>query len=248
MFPKFDPDQKNHWRYELKYRLSYQQYIQVKNACLPFMKPDRYTLAVPAQKYLVRSLYFDSLDYQLYNEKLGGNHSRIKFRIRTYNDQFTPEAVIRVELKFREGDKTGKHVSFVSPQVYADFMKRYHWQENDDPVLIEFERNVHARILRPKVLVEYQREGFESRSREDVRITFDHQVQSSQTKLLFPPQAFFRKHHPHEIILEIKSQEKSPKWLDSIVETQKLKLESNSKYCQGIEITQLDLVNRALRV
>ncbi|MBI9050859.1 MAG: polyphosphate polymerase domain-containing protein [Anaerolineaceae bacterium] len=243
-----DLDFQYNWRYEFKYRLTLQQYLQVINACQPFVQPDPFTKAVPAMKYLVRSLYFDSLDYQTYNEKNGGNQSRMKYRIRTYNTLLQSDSVIRVELKFREGVRTGKHGKIISAGAFTHFMKRYHWHCEPDPVLIEFERQLHARILRPKVLVEYFREGYISRRREDLRITFDHHVQSAQTKMLFPGQAFFRQHHPHQIILEIKCHDKQPDWLKKIVETHKLKIESNSKYCQGIEITQLDFVNHALRV
>lgn len=243
------PEIENNWRYEIKYRLTYQQYQQVKNALQPFIKLDPYTEAVPTHRYLVRSLYFDSLDYIAYNEKLGGNHSRFKFRIRTYSSTQENGAVIRVEAKLREGNKTEKHGAFVSIAAYCDFMKHYHWNCDSNPVLIEFERNVHARIMRPKVLVEYQREGFQSRDKENIRITFDHQVVSAQAKSLFPSHAFFHPHYyPHQIILEIKHRDQQPDWIKAIVQAHSLKIESNSKYCQGIEVTQLDLVNHALRV
>jgi len=238
----------NYWRYEIKYRLTYQQYQRVKSALLPYVHFDSYTEAVPSHKYLVRSLYFDSLDYQSYNEKLDGNHSRYKFRIRTYSDAIRPETVIRIEAKLRHGTKTEKLGAFVSIEAFCDFMKNYHWDCEANPVLIEFERNVHARILRPKVLVEYQREGYRCRGKEDVRITFDHHVQSAQTKTLFPTHAFFRQHYPHQIVLEIKHRDQQPEWLKAIVQSQGLKIETNSKYCQGIDVTQLDLVNHALRV
>lgn len=242
------PEIVNYWRYELKYRLTYQQYQQVKSALYPYVQIDSYTAAVPSRKYLVRSLYFDSPDYQAYNEKLGGNHSRYKFRIRTYSNTMENGAVVRVEAKLRNGGKTEKHGALISVMAYCDFMRHYHWECEPNPVLIEFERSVHARILRPKVLVQYEREGFRARDKEDIRITFDHHVSSAVSKSLFPIHAFFRQHFPHQIILEIKHRDQQPDWLKSIVQDHSLKIESNSKYCQGIEITQLDLVNHALRI
>ncbi len=99
------PDLETDWRYESKYRLTHQQYFQVKNAFVPYLRQDGYTLAAPSQKYLVRSLYFDTFDYQTYYEKLSGNYSRVKYRIRTYARSLKDDTVIRVELKVRQGEK-----------------------------------------------------------------------------------------------------------------------------------------------
>lgn len=238
----------NYWRFELKYRLTFEQYLKVKNAIFPYIRYDSFTEAVPEHRYLVRSLYFDSLDYQSYNEKLGGDNFRYKFRIRTYCKTLDCDAAIRAEIKLRRGGKTEKYGAMVTPDSYCHFMKHYHWDCEGNPVLIEFERNLHAHVLRPKVLVEYHREGFRSRDKEDIRVTFDHSVRSAQTKSLFPQTAFFRQHYPHHVILEVKHRDQPPDWLSTIVQNQGLKLETNSKYCQGIDITQSELVNHALRV
>ncbi len=236
------------WRYELKYKLTYQQYRQVRTALAPYTAFDSYTKAKPSNKYVVRSLYFDTPDYQAYDEKLNGNHSRYKFRIRTYSDALANDTVIHVEAKLRQGAKSEKLGTFVSIDAYCEFMERYHWPAVENPILIEFERSVHSRILRPKVLIEYHREGYQCRGREDIRITFDHHVHSAQAKSLFPRQAFFRQHNSHEIVLEIKHRDQQPEWLKGVVQAHGLKVEPNSKYCQGIEITQLDFVNHALRL
>lgn len=242
------PELEKYWRYEIKYQLTYQQYQQVKSALSPYVRLDPYTEAAPSRKYLVRSLYFDSPDYQAYNEKLEGEHSRYKFRIRTYSNTLETGSVIRVEAKVRQGARMEKFGAFVSTEAYNEFMRRYHWDCEPNPVLVEFERSVHARVLRPKILVEYRREGFQSRNKEGVRVTFDHHVSSAQSDNLFPAHAFFRQHYPHQIVLEIKHREQQPDWLKAVVRAQGLKVEPNSKYCQGIEITQLHLVNHALKV
>lgn len=241
------PEIEADWRYELKYRLTYAQYHQVKNAFYPFIEPDSYTLALPARKYLVRSLYFDTFDYQSYFEKDGGNFRRVKFRIRTYARQLDENSRIRVEFKVRQGARTEKHGSFISPSSYQTFMAHHHWEEEEDPVLIEFERWMHLKVLQPALLVEYEREGFQTRAKDTIRITFDHQVSSASSRSLFPPHAFFHPHHPHWVVLEIKHRQTPPDWLKTIVQSQGLKIVANSKYCQGIDVTQPGLVSRVLR-
>lgn len=229
-------------RFESKYKVSSHQYYKIKNALLPYMQLDGFTRADPKNRYLVRSLYFDTLDYQAYFEKISGDCNRVKFRIRTYVESIEDDPTIRVELKVRKGVMMEKFGYFVTASQYREFMQGWHWPLENNPVLDEFERNLHIKHLRPKLLVEYRREGFQSRSRENIRITFDHQVRSAFSASLFPDKIFLRPHHPHVIILEIKHSEEQPGWLRDIVQQHSLKIVANSKYAQGIEIARPDLV------
>ena len=229
-------------RFESKYRISRHQYYQVKNALVPFMRIDPFTRAASENKYLVRSLYFDTPDYQAYFEKISGDCNRVKFRIRTYTETIESNPTIRVELKVRKGVMMEKYGYFVAASQYQEFMDEWHWPLKNNPVLDEFERNLHIKHLQPKILVEYFREGLQSRSREDIRITFDHKVRSACSTSLFPEKPFFRLHQPNVIILEIKHHEKQPDWLRNIVQQHSLKIVANSKYAQGIEVARPDLV------
>lgn len=238
--------EKYNWRFELKYRISPWQYNCVKNALQPYMQLDDYTLVSPSDGYLVRSLYFDTFDYKAYHEKMGGDFGRIKIRVRSYTDLESENLPLRVELKTRRGSAMEKFSTFIPAQAFAEFLKTWHWPESidrNDPVLMEFERLLHLRALRPKILVTYQREGFTSRSREDLRITFDHHVRSASASSLFPQNPFFRDHHRHVTILEIKCRNQRPVWLTEIVKRHNLKVVANSKYTQGIEVVRPDVVN-----
>lgn len=229
-------------RFESKYRISSHQYYQIKSALVPYMQLDKFTNATPRNKYRVRSLYFDTLDYQAYFEKISGDCDRVKFRIRTYAETLEDNPTIRVELKVRKGILMEKYSYFVTTPQYQEFMNEWHWPVENSPVLGEFERSLQLKHLRPKILVEYLREGYRSRSRENVRITFDHQVRSAFSTSLFPEKVFFRSHHPHVIVLEIKQYEKQPGWLRNIIQQHSLKTVANSKYAQGIEVARPDLV------
>ena len=101
----------SNWRFEYEYRLAYQQYHLVRSAIMPYMKKDRYTLASPSQRCLVRSLCFDSYNLKNYAEKVDGDSYRVKLRIRTYSN--TPpakDAKIRTELKTRKGIAVEKQI------------------------------------------------------------------------------------------------------------------------------------------
>ena len=233
-------------RFESKYRITRFQYYQIKNALLPYMQLDPFSKRAPGYQYLVRSLYFDTPDYQAYYEKINGDCNRVKFRIRTYSETIENDPKIRVELKVRKGVMMEKFSSFVTAAEYQEFMKKGFWALEDNPVLDEVERNLHKKHLRPKVLVEYLREGYQTRSRENIRITFDDKVHSAFSKSLFPQEKlFFRPHHPQTLILEIKHYEKQPDWLRNIVQRHSLKMIANSKYVQGIEVASPEVVTPA---
>lgn len=231
------------WRFEYKYHLNISQYYQLKADLVQFARPDYFTRIAPHQRYLVRSLYFDNDLYQAYYEKQEGNFGRIKARIRTYATTFSKNSVIKCELKNRWGETIEKYNAIVTPEEYLRFMKSGHFVTRNEPVLEEFERIFYLRALKPKVLVEYRREGFEPRHRAEVRITFDHDVQSCLATNLFPGPALFKRHHHRLVVLEIKCRQNRPRWLTSLVSKHKLSRVANSKYAQGLEAVRPDLMS-----
>ena len=230
------------WRFELKYRLTYQQYYRVRSALAPYMEPDDYSRGDP---YLVRSLYFDTFNYQAYHEKIQGDFGRIKIRLRTYDSSPAKKPPVRVELKTRRGEAMEKFNTFVTTGECLEFLDTWHWPiSQGDPVLLEFERLVHLRHLRPKILVQYRREGLQCRGRENLRVTFDHNVQSAGAASLFPAEeVFFRSQTPGTVIFEIKCRIEKPLWLTNIIKKHSLKYVANSKYTQGIEIARADVIS-----
>lgn len=204
------------------------------------MKKDKFTRSSQKAGYLVRSLYFDTHSLSAYHEKMSGDNERIKFRIRTYHDRFTENAPIRVELKGRKSGLVIKKSAFISTETYQQFLINKHWLEND-PVLEEFERLMQIKSLEPKVITQYRREGYETRYKGDLRITFDHNVESTHANELFPNKAFYKEHHRNAIIMEIKFKKSPPKWVHQLVHIYGLKAIANSKFTQAIQVSRKDL-------
>jgi hypothetical protein len=228
-------------RFELKYRLSYFQYLKVRNAIRPYMTMDPYTQRTPTNRYLVRSLYFDTPDYRAYEQKMSGDCERAKFRLRTYDKEYTEASAVRVELKLRQGNRMIKKSVFVPREEYQHFMKHRHWQDLQDPITTEFERQSLTQGLVPVVLIEYEREGYQTKFKSDLRITFDHRIRSAHARILFPTHAFFQMLAPKNTVLEIKFKDNLPLWLGNLVREQGLKVIANSKYTEGLQIARHDL-------
>jgi len=231
------------WRFEYKYQLTRQKYYLVRNSLYPYLKADRFTGNGEDSTYLVRSLYFDNDQFQAYYEKIEGYFGRIKCRIRTYNRTLVQDTVLKAELKNRWGESIEKYSTAISPSAYRMFMATGHWPDHYNPVLEEFERICFLRAMKPKVLVEYMREGYTARDGEDVRVTFDHSVKSCFTDRLFSEPLIMRPHHFDRVVLEIKCRRNQPRWLSFIVRQQGLKYLANSKYTQGVETVRPDLLS-----
>jgi len=233
--------EENNGRIESKYRISYFQYLKLRYAIIPYMKKDRFTLKAPGKGYLVRSLYYDTYDYRAYHEKMSGDCDRIKFRLRSYSEVLDNNTIIRAELKVRKANIVEKHSAFITTDEYRFFLKHRCWPSHDNSILTEFERYLHLQELRPQVLIAYEREGYESRNHDDVRVTFDHRVRSAQADKLFQNHLFFKVHHPHGVVLEIKFKDEFPEWLKLLAQSYGLKVIANSKFTQGIQVARHDL-------
>ena len=229
-------------RFETKYRIRMVDYFAFKNALGPHFKPDPYTKIAPNRRYLVRSLYFDTRDYRMYTEKMDGDCNRIKFRIRTYGTDPHKDPDIRFEMKIRKGNLMQKFGSFVTHQQYRNFLNHGYLPSSEDVVLIEFGRFVKRLNLAPKMLVQYEREGFQSRALEGIRLTFDHRIISAYSKQLFPENIFWQRHHHTQVVLEIKHQNNMPDWLNKLIHAYHLKVVPNSKYTNSIEIASRETI------
>jgi hypothetical protein len=228
-------------RFELKYCINYFQYLKVVNAITPYMEKDIYTQNAPDNRYLVRSLYFDSSDYKAYEQKMSGDCNRVKFRLRAYQKTLENNPNVRVELKIREGNAMRKKSVFVPIDEYQYFMIHNHWKNISDPITTEFERQRVLQNLKPVILIEYDREGYKTRIKSDLRITFDHQVRSLDEKDLFSNNNFFQRLYPKYIVMEIKFANSNPQWLSKLVKNHGLKVIAFSKYTRGLQIGRHNL-------
>lgn len=63
-------DQEKHYRHELKYAVSYSDYVAIRTRLKAVMTPDPYTFGKGT--YRIRSIYFDNLDDKALREKTDG--------------------------------------------------------------------------------------------------------------------------------------------------------------------------------
>ena len=225
-------------RFEYKYQLDLFEYYQVRNALCWATRYDQHSLSGDSGRYFVRSLYYDTYDYQAYIEKVTGVPNRIKLRIRSYWPDRHSARFLKIEIKTRTGNLVGKFAEPISPEEYEHLLSKRAWMTKSGSVLDEFRRLILLKDLKPVLLVDYEREAFIPKECGDVRITFDHGLRFAQATEIFPSNVFFQMVLPQGVIMEIKVKESMPRWLEELARQYELKSVPNSKYAMGIERTQ----------
>lgn len=233
------------FRFETKYQLDSFTYRRVLASLKGRVSPDEYSSRSVNGRYFVRSLYFDTYDYQAYQEKIIGLGNRIKLRMRTYEEHPADFQNVKLEIKCRYAALVGKYSALVQKSDYEEFLSHKCWGDLRGAEADEFRRIALLKDLRPKVLVDYRREAFIPHGHRDMRITFDHNLQFATASELYPHSARSYSTHPKIIVMEIKSKSELPSWLDVLIKQHSLKSVPNSKYAQAIEGTQHGLFRQA---
>ena len=185
----------------------------------------------PDQQYNIRSIYFDDYYDSCMGENEAGVDERVKFRIRIYNQS---PALIRLEAKYKKHGLTKKESTRISQDLCQRLMDGQHPELIEcagNKVLNLLYLNMCQYLMRPKVIVEYDRTVFVNQT-GNVRITFDKNIRASkhverffEDNLYAIPVLETGMH-----ILEIKYDELLPDPIAAAVELGNLAQTSFSKY------------------
>lgn len=230
-------------RFELKYVISLREAERVKTALRAFMTPDEHSL--DEGRYALTSLYYDSPDLRCYHEKEAGIRFRRKLRLRRYetDETLTEDTPIFVEIKQRVDRVTQKRRAVLP---YRDALLLCHERQlpacadEDRAVVEEIYAYVWQYNLHPVNIIRYNRQAFIGAAYDlGLRVTFDtaltfqasplHLHERTQDLPFLPP---------HQVVMEIKVNERIPLWLADLIADHNLHLERTSKYCRSIEAAQ----------
>lgn len=162
------------YRHEYKYRLSTAQIEMLKNRLRHLTPPDPH--AGTSGTYRIRSLYFDDYEDRCVNENASGTDPREKYRIRIYNGD---ASFISLECKRKEREKVQKTSCRITRAQCEQLMQGHVPAFTaQSPVLQKLTLEMMTRLMRPVVIVAYERTPFVFRC-GNVRITFDENIASS---------------------------------------------------------------------
>lgn len=215
-------------RHEYKYICSKQQLALIGNNLKGLMDYDENV--GEDKQYVIRSLYFDDYRDSCLYDNINGNDPREKFRVRVYNRD---TSYIRLELKKKEKGKTKKDFCRIDEGICKRMMLGMPLEMGavDSDVYRKFCLWQNTRLLRPKVIVEYDRVPYIYRD-GNVRVTFDTNIRSGQQTAAFLDNSIAtRPVMPlNQHILEVKFDELLPDFIYSAMQIEGLRQTTYSKY------------------
>lgn len=218
----------NRYRHEFKYICSYGQLRMLQVRLTGLIPPDPH--AGEEGIYNIRSLYFDDYCDRYLSENEAGTDPREKFRIRIYNHS---SERISLELKRKVRSKTQKLSCPLTEEQCRTLMAgEIPELPKDAPaVLRKLCLLMETRLMRPKVIVEYDRVPY-IYPQGNVRITLDENIRASgRADLFLEDQIPLRPIMPlGQHILEVKYDEYLPDFIYRAVQLPNLRPTAFSKY------------------
>lgn len=178
--------------------------------------------------YGIYSVYFDDIFDTHLTDTVDGNFVREKYRIRIYDNSFD---VIKLEVK----QKMYNRVAKISASITKDEMDALINGEcienpKNNPAINKFNIAIKSRMLRPKVIVAYDRKAYVYDA-GNVRITFDRNIRLSDNIDLFgKPDTYYTKPEEYNAVLEVKYDEFLPDFIAGLLEMGNMQQTAYSKY------------------
>ncbi|MCR5420275.1 MAG: polyphosphate polymerase domain-containing protein [Lachnospiraceae bacterium] len=171
-------------RTEQKYDLSLEEMFLITSRLNGILQGDKHN---HHGGYMVRSLYFDTVNDDDFYDKLDGLEIRRKIRLRVYS----PDAkTAKLELKEKTGNNQRKRSLTLSREEAAGIVdgdyKLLYGMDN------EFANELYCRMTqycyRPKCIVQYYRTAF-AEAVNDTRVTFDRDLRATEINMdIFDPE------------------------------------------------------------
>lgn len=222
------------YRNEDKYLISYIQAMSLKEKLDCFLKKDAHS---GTGGYVVRSLYFDSIDGRDFFSKIDGNEQRKKIRLRLYNPA---DSVCKLELKQKNGDLQHK-VSVLldreeARQIISGNMGVLRSHFGHSETALRLYAVMKQGCYRPAALIEYDRFAY-TFPQFNTRLTLDMHVRSKEGDMdLFSASPRYVPILNDMVILEVKYNEKLMGFISDILRPYHLTKTSVSKYCWGRKV------------
>ena len=223
------------YRNEWKYLISWGEKELITSRIAPLLHPDPNAVN---GGYLIRSLYFDDYWNTAYEQKDDGVLERKKYRIRIYNYS---DRSIKLERKKKYGAYIYKQSAKITRSEFEAILAGdYNFLlKSSQPLLQEFYVECRCHNLRPRTIVDYEREPW-ILDAGTVRITFDMNVRAAvgSFDIFDPTLPCLSVIDPGRLVMEVKFTEFLPRFVQDILPPQREEMTAVSKYVLCYEKTQ----------
>ncbi|MCI9415626.1 MAG: polyphosphate polymerase domain-containing protein [Clostridiales bacterium] len=222
-------------RQEKKFLISLSQFYRYSHHLRHILPLDAHS---DGEGYLIRSLYFDTLDDQDFEEKEDGVELRRKIRLRNYGPD-TPFAML--EMKQKQGANQKKR------SLRMDREDAQRLIRGEYSVLLRYEESFAAecfalmlgRCYRPKTVVTYRRKAFVAKENK-IRVTFDHHLVGTESRFDIFSESLLENSllDPYLVVLEVKYNGFLLSYIKDMLSECDTGETSVSKYCLGRAVSK----------
>lgn len=213
-------------RYEKKYLLSREKYLELWSQLEPRLMPDQFFQST------VLSLYYDWDDFRLIRSSIEQPVYKEKLRLRSYNVPGA-EGEVFVELKKKYKGIVYKRRVPMTEREAEDYLAGRTAAPAEDQISREIDWFLKTNPVQPKVLIACDRKAYVGREEPGLRLTFDSSIRWRDTQLSLTAGDFGRELlEDGQVLLEIKMPESAPLWLAELLSSLEIFPRSFSKYGQ----------------
>lgn len=163
-------------RKEKKFLITIDEYYKIKNRLKQVIKLDEHS---SENGYLVRTLYFDTIDDYDFESKENGLELRRKIRLRNYGEN---SDFANLEIKQKQGEFQKKK------SLKIDKNDSIRIINGDYSILLKYKESfayecytlMNMYCYRPKVIIQYKREAFIVKENK-IRITLDRNIRATES-------------------------------------------------------------------
>lgn len=230
-------------RFEHKFFISDELAVAVRDAIREHVELDAHTPSDSVRGYKVHSIYFDTPSLGLYQLTRKRRRGRFKLRVRYYD--LEPQSVAFVEVKEKRRGQVYKWRYPTDKEFAAGVLTEQPAPQVEQALnnggnhfaLAEFCKRQGALQARPKLVVTYEREAFNSKDIPPVRVTFDRRITANpfgrDNAWSVPPYGV--NVGGLSVVLELKYSGELPDWLQEVVTRFGLNRTSYSKFAECID-------------
>lgn len=230
MSKKFIIKEMNQFRFERKIFVNNTNKISIEN----MIKLHPYFFSEIFQERYVNNIYFDSLEFNNFNDNIQGNMFRTKYRIRWYGDLYSIVEKPVLEVKIKKGQMgTKKHYDLI-PFKFKKGIDMKNINDIIESSNIEQEIKLILKDQLPVTFNRYKRKYFQSKDKK-FRITLDDEQLFMKINVL--NNTFLQKiKDDSNIILELKYDKKYDDEADRIINQFPFRITKSSKYARVVEL------------
>ncbi len=213
-------------RYEVKYKLTKQQYIALQQHMEGKMELDSYG------RHKISNIYFDTDDCRIIRHSLEKPKYKEKLRLRIYGEP-SGERPAFIELKKKYNGVVYKRRISYSQQKAMSYLLEGEKMSDVSQIHkeIDYFIDCYSGMLKPRVYLSYEREAYFCHQDDNFRMTFDFNIKMRDTNVsLFDDVRDIKILDDDYVLLEVKTAQGLPFWLIEFFNSNNIYKASFSKY------------------